>query len=132
MQKEQSCLVVLPVNQSSSAAVHAEQSARHTNAAVASPVQTKMARVIATLRIMPDGTDADLSQIEAEAKRIITEFNGTIMTVEKKPIGFGIVSVEVKFNMDENKGSTEPIEDAIRKVSGVESVEIIAISRAFG
>ena len=91
-----------------------------------------MARVIATLRIMPDGTDADLSKIEEEAKKIITDFTGTIMGVEKKPIGFGIVSLEVKFNMDENKGSTDPIEDSIRKVSGVESVEVIAISRAFG
>ena len=47
-------------------------------------------------------------------------------------IGFGLVALHVKFNMDEKKGSTDPIEDLIRNTEGVESVEVIAISRAFG
>lgn len=91
-----------------------------------------MARVIVSLKIMPEGPEVNLDSIEAKAKDIISDFQGTIMNVEKQPIGFGIVSIVIKFNMDEKQGSTEPIEELIKKTEGVESVEVIGVSRAFG
>jgi elongation factor 1-beta len=91
-----------------------------------------MARVIVTLKVMPEGPEIDLAALEEKAKAIVSDFGGTIMSVEKQPIGYGIVALMVKFNMDEAKGSTEPIEELIRKVEGVESVDVAAISRAFG
>ena len=91
-----------------------------------------MARVIVTLKIMPASPEADLDRISKDAERIISDFEGTIMDNTKQPIGFGLVALHIKFNMDENKGSTDPIEDLIKQTEGVESVEVIAISRAFG
>ncbi len=91
-----------------------------------------MARVIVTLKVMPTGPEVDLDKISKEAEKIIFDFEGTIMENTKQPIGFGLVALHIKFNMDEKKGSTEPIEDLIRQAEGVESVEVIAISRAFG
>jgi len=91
-----------------------------------------MARVIVTLKVMPTGTEVDLDVVSKEVEKIISDFEGTIMDNSKQPIGFGLVALHVKFNMDEKKGSTDPIEDLIRNTEGVESVEVIAISRAFG
>ena len=92
----------------------------------------KMARVIVTLKVMPSDPSVDLDKISKEAEKIISDFEGTIMENTKQPIGFGLVALHIKFNMDENKGSTDPIEDLIKQTEGVESVEVIAISRAFG
>ncbi len=91
-----------------------------------------MARVIVTLKIMPESPEVDLSKVEDDSKKIIIDFGGTIMNVEKEPIGFGLVSLLIKFNMDESKGDMEPLEKLVGTVSGVESVEVHAISRAFG
>lgn len=91
-----------------------------------------MARVIVTLKIMPEGPEVDLKNIEEKAAAIISDFGGTIMSIEQQPVGFGIVSVHIKFNMDEAKGDMEPLEELIKKEEGIESVEVIAVSRAFG
>ena len=91
-----------------------------------------MAKVIVTLKIMPEGPEADLNKIEDKAKAVITDFGGTVMSVEKQPIGFGLVAVHIKFNMDESKGDMEPLEKLLATIEGAESVETIAISRAFG
>ena len=91
-----------------------------------------MAKVIVTMKLMPTGPEADLDQISKEAEKIISDFGGKIMENTKQPIGFGIVAVMVKFNMDESKGDVEPLEKLLGAVEGVESVEVAAISRAFG
>jgi elongation factor 1-beta len=91
-----------------------------------------MARVIVTLKIMPQGPEIDLNILEEKSKAIVVDFGGTIMNIEKQPIGFGIVALMVKFNMDEAKGDIEPLEKLVATVEGVESVEVAAISRAFG
>lgn len=91
-----------------------------------------MARVIATIKIMPSDPSVDLDKISKEAEKIILDSSGTIMGIEKQPIGFGLVSLHVKFNFDEKNVSVDPIEELLKKVEGVESVEVIAISRAFG
>ena len=91
-----------------------------------------MARVIVTLKIMPESPEVDLNGIEEKAKAIVSDFGGTIMNVEKQPIGFGIVAVMLKFNMDEAKGDIEPLEKLVSTIEGVESVNVFAISRAFG
>jgi len=91
-----------------------------------------MARVIITLKIMPADPEVNLDDIAEEAKKMISDFSGTIMSIDKQPIGFGLVSIHLKFNMDEAKGSTDALEDMIRQIVGVESVDVIAVSRAFG
>ena len=90
-----------------------------------------MARVIISLKIMPSSPEVDLNALEEKAKEIISQ-KGNVMNVEKKPIGFGLVSLIVKFNMDESQGSTDSLEEDIKKLESVESVEVIAISRALG
>ncbi len=91
-----------------------------------------MAYVIITLKIMPEGVDVSLSQLETASKTAIEAYGGRMMRVEKEPIGFGLVALKMTFSMDENKGSTDALEDQIKQIAGVMNVEVVNVGRALG
>jgi len=92
-----------------------------------------MAQVIVTLKIMPESPEVDLNKIQEEAKSKITDFAGSgDMKVEEKPIAFGLKALNIIFVMDESKGSTEPLEESISEIEGVQSVETTDVRRAIG
>ena len=94
---------------------------------------TKMAQVVVTLKIMPESPNSDLGKIEIEAKTKIIDFsqNQEIKT-EQEPIAFGLKALIIMFVMDESKGSTDSLEDQIKTISGVNSVETVDVRRAIG
>ena len=92
-----------------------------------------MARVVITIRIMPQSPDTDLYKIEAEAKRKIVKFcNSQEFKMKIEPIAFGLKALDIIFVMDEDKGSTEELEKDVSGIHGVESVEVTDVRRAIG
>ena len=92
-----------------------------------------MARVIVTLQIMPDSPNEDLKKIEACAREEIEKFAGKGETkVSIEPVAFGLSAIKIIFVMDEDIGSTEPLEESIAKISGVSSVQVTDVRRAVG
>ena len=92
-----------------------------------------MAQVVITLKIMPESPDVDLGNIENEAKTKIQAFSDNEeMKSEQEPIAFGLKALKITFVMDESKGSTESLEEQIKTISGVNSVETIDVRRAVG
>ena len=92
-----------------------------------------MARVVVTLKIMPDSPETDLSLIEAAATDKITVFAETAeVKVEHEPIAFGLKAVKIMFLMDEDKGDTEDLEKDIASIEHVKSVEVTDVRRALG
>jgi elongation factor 1-beta len=92
-----------------------------------------MTNVIVSLKIMPKSPEVDLHKIEADAKKKIIDFAGPgDIKIEEEPIAFGLKALNIIFIMDEAKGSTEPIEDAVSDIEGVQSVEITDVRRAVG
>jgi len=92
-----------------------------------------MSMVVVTLRIMPQNTDADLSKIEAEAKKEIVDFcSSQEFKTQIEPIAFGLNSLNILFVMDESIGSTEKLESKISQIDDVESVEVTDVRRAIG
>jgi elongation factor 1-beta len=91
-----------------------------------------MARMVVTLKIMPDSPDTNLDAIETKAKHKIAEFGGDVGKVEIEPIAFGLKALKIYFIMDESIGSTESLEENIAKVSGVSSVETFDVRRTIG
>jgi elongation factor 1-beta len=82
---------------------------------------------------MPTSPETDLAKIEQQAKEEITAFTDTdTFKVEQKPIAFGLKSVNITFTMDENKGSTDELEEKIATLNGVNSVEVTDVRRAIG
>lgn len=96
-------------------------------------VQIKMAQVVATLKIMPKSPETDISLIQGKAQEEIKKFVGeTEMKFEQEPIAFGLTALKIIFVMDESKGSIDPLEEEIKKIEGVSSVETIDVRRAIG
>lgn len=92
-----------------------------------------MANVVVSLKIMPTSPETDLHKIEADAKKKIIDFAGEgDMKVEQEPVAFGLKSLNMIFVMDESKGSTEPLEDSLSAIEGVNSVEVTDVRRTIG
>ena len=92
-----------------------------------------MADVIITLKIMPDSPDVNLKEVESQALDKIKSFSGMEnYKIEIEPIAFGLKAVKILFVMDEAKGATDPLEEDIGKISGVNSVEVTDVRRAIG
>jgi len=92
-----------------------------------------MAKVIITLKIMPDSPETDLDKIEEQTKILITEFAGKgEMKTEQEPIAFGLKALKILFVADEAKGSTDELETKINLIEGVSSVETTDVRRAIG
>ncbi len=91
-----------------------------------------MARVYVTIKIMPEDTEQDLDKIEEKAKELIIESGGSIMESKFEPVAFGVKSVNITFSVDEAKGATDPLEEAISRVKGVMSVNVTDVRRAIG
>jgi len=91
-----------------------------------------MAKVIVTMKIMPSSPDTDLNAIEGKAKEEISEFGGEIGKTDIEPVAFGLKALNLFFVMEEELGSTEELEEKIKKIKDVNSVEVTDVRRAIG
>jgi len=91
-----------------------------------------MADVIITLKIMPESPDIDLDAVKEKIEQEIKTFGGEVGKVEKEPVAFGLIALNMIFVSDESKGSTEQLEENISKIQGVSSVEVTDVRRALG
>lgn len=83
---------------------------------------------------MPESPDVDMESVQQQAEAKIDAFVGEQgeKRASIKPIAFGLKAVEIIFVMDEKIGSTEPLEQEIGTIEGVNSVEVIDVRRAIG
>ena len=91
-----------------------------------------MTQVVISLKIMPENPEINLEIIKKEVKEIVINKAGKgDMKTEIVPVAFGLNSLNVIFVMDESN-KLDPIEDSIKEVEGVNSVEVIDVRRAIG
>lgn len=91
-----------------------------------------MANVVITLRIMPSEADIELSKIKKELLNKIKSYsNNQSIRTELEPIAFGLNALKVIFSMDENK-NLETLENSIREIPDISSVEAVDVRRAIG
>ena len=87
-----------------------------------------MARVVITLKIMPDDVEVDLEGLFQKIKDVIPE--GTdVRAHEIVPIAFGLKAIRMNIARDESLGGTDDIEAAISALEGVSQVEVEMLSR---
>jgi len=87
-----------------------------------------MARVVMTLRIMPEDVEIDLDDLLERIKNVIPE--GTDLgATETQPVAFGLKALRMNLSRDESLGGTDDIEAAINAVEGVSQVEVERVSR---
>ena len=91
-----------------------------------------MARVVVTLKIMPESPKVNLENLQKEVLKKIKSIVGETETkVEKEAIGFGLNALKILFVMDENK-KVDAVEESVRNVKNVQSVDIVDVRRAIG
>ncbi len=91
-----------------------------------------MADVYVTLQVMPSGPEVDMDGLTQQVSERIQSFDGRVTEHAVKPFAFGLKSLEIIFVMPEEKGDIEPLEKDIKRLEGVESVQVLRVSRAFG
>jgi elongation factor 1-beta len=83
-----------------------------------------MAEVIATFKVMPTGSDIDLDKLEASIKDVVKADR-----ISREPIAFGLVALKVIKIIPDAGGELESIENKIKEIEGVNSVEVIDLTR---
>ncbi|MBS3164475.1 elongation factor 1-beta [Candidatus Woesearchaeota archaeon] len=91
-----------------------------------------MARVVVTLRVMPESPSTNLAALQKAAEKEVAAYGGVVGKCEIEPIAFGLKALKVFFVMDEAKGATDPLEKKIGAITGVESVSVDDVRRAIG
>jgi elongation factor 1-beta len=87
-----------------------------------------MARVIITLKVMPEDVDIDHEALLEKIKENIPE--GTdVRATEIAPVAFGLKAIRMNVAREESMGGTEDIEEAIMEIEGVGQVEVERVSR---
>jgi len=90
-----------------------------------------MAKVVVTLKIMPENVKSNLDSVEIKIKEIL-KGKSDQFKVEKEPIAFGLSSLKFMFVWDEAFGGTDEVEAKIKKIKGVASVNMVDVRRAIG
>lgn len=86
-----------------------------------------MARnVILTLQIMPESVEVSLESIKAELKKM--PVIGQIKDMKEEPVAFGLKALKVLTILPDEGGLTDKIEEAVRKIKGVQSAETVGVT----
>ena len=90
-----------------------------------------MGKALVKIKIMPESPEANLTKIEERAKLVIKEIAGTDAKIEEEPIAFGLKAIILQFMIDESI-PLEGIEEKLKVIPAVSSIDIIDFRRAFG
>jgi translation elongation factor aEF-1 beta len=84
-----------------------------------------MGDVAVELQIYPDGPETDLVYIKGKTDEILNKFSKIKkFNIEEKPIAFGLRMLEIIIVMPDSAGGTDDIENRLREIGGVASVEV--------
>lgn len=87
-----------------------------------------MGEVLAVLRIMPEDVEVDLEELKRSISEKIPE-EVEIHKIEEEPIAFGLKALRITVIVSDTVGGTDPVEEAIREIDGVKSVEVVDLHR---
>ena len=90
-----------------------------------------MGTALIKIKIMPTSPEINLEEIKEKSKGVIEKGEGKNISFEEEPIAFGLKAVIAGFALDESK-ELEPLENKLKEIENVNSVQVIDMRRAFG
>ena len=86
-----------------------------------------------TWKVMPETAESDLGLIKSIVTKSIENFGGIINgEFSEEPLAFGLKFLKVTFAYDEEKGTTDEIEEELMNDGNIQSVEVLSVGRAMG
>jgi len=83
------------------------------------------------IKLMPTSPEVDFEGIKSIVKKNVEEMGGKNCSFEEEPIAFGLMALIAFFAWPE-ESELESLEDALKKIEGINSVQVIDMRRAFG
>lgn len=80
------------------------------------------------IKVMPISPEVDLEEIKRSAKILVEAKGGKNCNFEEEPIAFGLKAIIVFFVCPEEQ-EIEKLEDELKKIENVNSVQVIDIRR---
>jgi len=88
--------------------------------------------VIAITKVLPEEvmSDDELMALKEKIAEVLKPLKTDIEAARIEPIAFGLSALIVRLKIpEETEGGTQPAEDAIQTVEGVQRVEVMMVSR---
>ena len=82
--------------------------------------------VLATFKLMPESLDVDLTALKEKIKTM--DNIGEIRDFKEEPIAFGLKSLSVLTLIGDEGGLTDEIENTLKTLEGVQSVENVGVT----
>ena len=86
----------------------------------------KSGAVITTFKIMPEGVETNLDEIEKQIQEKIKPSK-----LQRIPIAFGLNSIVIVKVIEEKEGEVDRITNEIKSIPGVRGVEITNVARSW-
>jgi len=80
-----------------------------------------MGKIAATYRVLPEGTEVDLRELEASMRRVL---GSKLVKLEEKPVAFGLKALFATVIFSDASGEGEAVESSLSSLPGVSSVEV--------
>lgn len=88
-----------------------------------------MGKVLITYKIMPESPKSNLEELKEKIKETAEKNKGKLLSISEQPIAFGLKALNGVIMLDENEEST-PLEDSLRNIEGISSVDVADYRRA--
>lgn len=90
-----------------------------------------MSIIAVKIKVMPDSPDTSMDEIKAGVNEVLKKQNIQNPNFEIQPIAFGLKALIIMFGWPEEK-ELEDLEEELKKIPNVSSVQVIDIRRAIG
>ena len=83
-------------------------------------------------KIMPEGVDTNLEELKTKIKEKVETFeSGVFNEAKEEPIAFGLKALIITIALSEDEES-DAVENALKEIEGISSVELIDYRRVVG
>jgi elongation factor 1-beta len=87
-----------------------------------------MGEVAVQIKVMPESPEVDLEQLKRKIELALPK-DARLYGFDIQPIAFGLKALLVTVIVGDVEGGTDSTEEALSRVDGVESIQVVTVTR---